>query len=178
MLCCLLVFLSLCPAVQAAFPRDLNLTGRAFLEGYAREAGKLDAPEVRSHDDMPDAVLGGIQASWYSLDEGLRLVLFRRGVSPRLLGVGIAFMDSIPQESWKRCVHAVVASLTPRLGEKYREMLFEELVAALEHRQPHCSYRTYAEQRQFVVWADWEGYSAALFVWPEIMESTELYWLP
>ena len=179
MLCCLLAFLLLCPAGQAAFPRDLNLTGRAFLEAYAREAGKLDAPVAAMRNGSPQAVLDGILASWYPLDDGLALILFRRGVSPRLLGVGLAFQEEkVPQEDWKRSVRAVVASLTPRLGDKYRNMLNEELISALRHRQAYCSYRTYAEQRQFVVWSDWEEYSAALFVWPEVMRPSGLYWLP
>ena len=98
MLCCLLAFLLLCPAGQAAFPRDLNLTGRAFLEAYAREAGKLDAPVAAMHNGSPQAVLDGILASWYPLDDGLALILFRRGVSPRLLGVGLAFQEEkVPQ---------------------------------------------------------------------------------
>ena len=173
----LFLFLS-CSAAQATFPRDLDLTGRVFLERYAHEAKKLKAPAVKEEPDRSQAVLQEIQASWYGVRDGLSLVLFRRGVSPRLLGIGVAFMDNIPQEDWKRCVGAVVMSLTPRLGEKYRTMLYEELLLALEHRQAHCSYRTYAEQKQFVVWPDWEGHSAALFVWPEIMDPTELYWLP
>lgn len=167
-----------CSSALAAFPRDLNLTGREFLNRYSLEAKKLEAPAVGSRSDRSSPIVQGIQASWYTLEEGLSLVLFRRGVSPRLLGVGVAFVDTVPREDWKRCVRAVVTGLTPRLGEKYRNMLHEELLLALEHRQAHCSYRTYAEQRQFVVWPDWEGYSAAVFVWPEIMEPTELYWLP